>query len=125
MAQRILGKRLAVESDRAGSRVVEAQRQLDDGGLAGAARSHDGHPPPRRYCEADVAQDGLLLAPVRKTDAVERQRERTLPTARSRGGSLLICTCPQRGFSSYHPRGAFYDVWIAPPRDQPVPEVVE
>src|SRR5260221_2798408 len=98
MAQRILGKRLAVESDRAGSRVVEAQRQLDDGGLAGAARSHDGHPPPRRDCEADVAQDGLLLAPVRKTYAVERQREPTLPTARSRRGSCVTAARRLRCF---------------------------
>src|SRR5260221_8164852 len=109
MAQRILGKRLAVESDRAGSRVVEAQRQLDDGRLAGAARSHDGHPPPRRHCEADVAQYGLLLAPVRKTDAVERQREQTLPTARSRGGNWLTRTFRHRSLSVYHPRCAFDD----------------
>src|SRR5260370_32916286 len=72
------GNRLAIDQNGAGGRVREARRQIEQGGFAASARSHEHHEFAGVYLEIDIRQrdqragcDGGLL--IRKTlaDALE------------------------------------------------------
>ena len=56
--------------------VAEAEQELDDRGLAGAARSDERHAGAGRQAEVDAVQRGLLAVRVAGTDALEREGER-------------------------------------------------
>jgi len=49
--------------------LIKTADQVDDGGLSGAGRPHDGQRVPRRHVKGDVFQNGLV--PVGEVDMVE------------------------------------------------------
>ena len=64
------------ESHRAPLRVMEAEQQAHQSGLARAARPHDAHALARRHLEDEPVQRGASAARIAKVDRVERHRRR-------------------------------------------------
>ena len=78
---------LAVDLDRAGLRIVEAEQQPRDRRFAGAARPDDREFRPRRHREIDIAQDGAarIVAEIDMAEANRAVRHRE----RRRAGPVL------------------------------------
>ncbi|MCX5741155.1 MAG: hypothetical protein NT062_01510 [Proteobacteria bacterium] len=66
----------AVDVDRSAIALVQAREELDDGGLAGARRAHDGHGRAARHADVDAAQHRLGAVGEVDVDELDRGRGR-------------------------------------------------
>ena len=75
---------LPVEEEAPGGNVPEAQQQVDQGGLAGAARAHDRDAPPRLEAEAHAVEREAGLARVGEAEVAHLEGSRGPAGARPR-----------------------------------------